>query len=93
MLQAFRGLVSLYGNIWDQNINVQEMEQRVDELKAKITDMTYTSEKNQDTVASMTDALGIYKENVNLVVNDTKEIHRVSDSMLELAVTYEQENE
>ena len=85
--------ISLYGNIYDQNINVQEMEQRIDELKLKITDMTYTSEKNQDTVASMTNALGIYKENVDLVVNDTEEIHKVSDSMLDLAITYENENE
>ncbi|MBQ5677118.1 MAG: hypothetical protein IIV45_19005 [Lachnospiraceae bacterium] len=85
--------ISLYGNIYDQNINVQEMEQRIDELKLKITDMTYTSEKNQDTVASMTNALGIYKENVDMVVNDTEEIHKVSDSMLDLAITYENENE
>lgn len=85
--------ISLYGNIYDQNINVQEMEQRVDELKEKISDMTYTSEKNQDTVVSMTNAIGIYKENVDMVVSDTEEIHKVSDSMLELAVTYEHENE
>ena len=85
--------ISLYGNIYDQNINVQEMEQRIDELKLKITDMTYTSEKNQDTVASMTNALGIYKENVDMVVNDTEEIHKVSDSMLDLAITYENEDE
>ena len=85
--------ISLYGNIYDQNINVQEMEQRIDELKLKITDMTYTSEKNQDTVASMTNALGIYKENVDMVVSDTEEIHKVSDSMLDLAITYENEDE
>ena len=76
-----------------QSSNVQEMEQRVDDLKIKITNMTYTSEKNQNTVSSMTNALSVYKENVDLVVNDTEEIHKVSDSMLELAVTYEQEEE
>ena len=85
--------ISLYGNIYDQNINVQEMEQRIDELKEKIVDMTYTSEKNQDTVVSMTNALGIYKENVDMVVSDTEEIHKVSDSMLDLAITYENEDE
>lgn len=83
---------SLYDNIGEQNNNVQQMEQRVDQLKDKIAEMTESSERNQDTVLSMANAMGVYKENVDMVVNDTKEIHRVSDSMLELAVTYEAEN-
>ena len=47
--------------------------------------MTDSSEKNQNTVLSMLNAMDVYKENVEMVIDDTKQIHKVSDSMLELS--------
>lgn len=76
---------SLYDNIGEQNCNVQQMDQIVNQLKEKISEMTDSSEKNQDTVVSMVNAMDVYKENVDMVIDDTKQIHKVSDSMLELS--------
>ena len=58
-----------------------------DEGKGKITDMTSISTKNQNVVLSMVDAMNVYQGNMEQVISDTKEIHNLSDSMLELSHT------
>ena len=76
---------SLYSNIEEQNISVQEMNQIFGHLNLKIHEMTTSSEANQASVEAMTDAIQIYKENIDRVVESNKEIHNISATMLELS--------
>lgn len=76
---------SLYGNIEEQNSNVSRVESIFKELKDKITDMSSHSEENQVSVEAIAEAMGVYKENMNEVIDDTKHIHELSESMLELS--------
>ena len=77
----------LYENIEAQNNNVHQMDDMIALLKGKITDMTSISTKNQNVVLSMVDAMNVYQGNMEQVISDTKEIHNLSDSMLELSHT------
>lgn len=78
---------SLYSNIEEQNVSVQEMNQIFEHLNLKIHEMTTSSEANQASVEAMTDAIEIYKENIDRVVESNKEIHNISATMLELSNT------
>lgn len=78
---------SLYQNIEEQNENVHQMDTIFNELKGKISDMTISSETNQNSVTAMTDAIHVYKDNIDMVINDNKLIHELSNSMLELSQT------
>lgn len=76
---------ALYHNIEEQNTNVHEMDGIVEDLKHKISEMSVSSEANQNSVTAIADTINVYKENMDMVIQDNKEIHKVSISMLELA--------
>lgn len=76
---------SLYQNIEEQNSNVNQMDAIIEQMKHKISEMTASSEGNQNTVLSIADAINMYKDNMDLVIGDTKNIQEVSESMLELS--------
>lgn len=76
---------SLYRNINEQNDNVHQMDDIIEDLKSKIAEMAASSETNQNSVTAMSDAIHTYKDNMDMVVNDTKLIHELSASMLELS--------
>lgn len=76
---------SLYGNIEEQNNNVSGVEKIFNELREKITDMSSHSEENQASVEAIAEAMGVYKDNMNEIIGDTRHIHELSESMLELS--------
>ena len=76
---------SLYSNIEEQNGNVSRVESIFEELKDKVTDMSAHSEENQASVEAISEAMGVYKENMNQVIDDTRHVHELSASMLELS--------
>lgn len=78
---------SLYQNIEEQNENVHQMDTIFNDLKGKISDMTISSETNQHSVDSMNEVIHVYKENIDMVINDNKLINNLSNSMLELSQT------
>lgn len=78
---------SLYQNIEAQNGNVQQMDAIIEDLKGKISDVATSSETNHDSVNSITDAIIIYRENIDNVMADNKQIHNLSSSLLELSHT------
>lgn len=78
---------SLYTNIEDQNNSVKQMNEIIEHLKNKIADMSLSSESNQNSVTAITDAISIYKDNINMVLDDNKLITNLSYSMLELSNT------
>lgn len=74
---------SLYYNIEEQNSNVQQMDSIFEDLKSKISEMTDSSEANQNSVTAITDTINIYKENIDMVISDNKLINELSASLLE----------
>lgn len=78
---------SLYHNIEEQNANVHQMDTIFTDLQEKISEMTQSSAASQDSVSDITEAISIYKENMDMVVNDNKLINELSTSMLELSKT------
>ena len=78
---------SLYQDIEEQNTNIQQVESIFEDLKHKISEMTELSEENQNSVVSITDTINVYKENMEMVIDDNKNINEVSKAMLELADT------
>ncbi len=82
---------ALYHNIEEQNSNVHEMDAIVEDLKHKILEMTNSSEANQNSVTAIADTINVYRENMDMVIRDNKEIQQVSISMLELANSQDNE--
>lgn len=76
---------SLYSNIEEQNDNVHQMDAIFEDLKLKISEMTQSSEASQNSVTAITDAINIYKDNMNMVADDNRMINELSASMLELS--------
>lgn len=76
---------SLYSNIEEQNSNVKQVETIFMELKDKIADMSAHSEENQVSVEAIAEAMGVYKESMNQVIDDSKHVHELSASMLEIS--------
>lgn len=75
---------SLHLNMEMQNHNIDEVNTIFAELKDKIFVMSSFSEENQSAVLSITDTIEIFKENVELVIDDTKQIHELSESMINI---------
>ena len=76
---------SLYGNIEEQNSNVNEVDAIFDQLKGKISEMNSYSEENQCAVESITEAMEVYKNTMEQVLDDTRHVHELSASMIELS--------
>lgn len=76
---------SLYGNIEEQNENVNKVESIFRELKDRIGNMSSYTEKNQISVDAISEAMGVYKENMSEVIDDSRHIHELSESMLGLS--------
>lgn len=76
---------SLHENIEVQNNNIDQVNLIFAELKDKISGMSDYSEENQAAVQSITDTIEVYKENIALVIDDTQQIHELSESMLNIS--------
>lgn len=86
---GFDGLInsldSLYEHIAEQNKNVADMDSIFENLRSKVDEMSAYSEENQAVVESIVEAMNSYKEHMNLIVDDAKEISELSASMLEVS--------
>ena len=76
---------SLHSNIEVQNNNIDQVNLIFAELKDKISSMSEYSEDNQSLVESIADTIEVYKENIELVIDDTQQIHELSESMLQIS--------
>lgn len=86
---SFNGLSknfsSLYTNIEMQNTDIKQMNEMVENLKARIEMMSNSSQNNQDAVSSISEAMDIYQENINNIIEDSKQINELSSSLLSIA--------
>lgn len=87
--QGFESLIkqfdSLYVNIEEQNANVNNVDAIFGELRDKIGEMSSNSEENEAVVETIVEAMNSYQQHVNLVIEDTKQIHQLSATMLNVS--------
>lgn len=76
---------TLYQNIEAQNSNVTQVDEIFDTLKIKILEMSEYSQENQCAVESITEAMSVYKENMKEVIEDTRHVHELSATMLDIS--------
>lgn len=77
----------LYQNIESQNHNVSEVNEMFEQLQGRIDDVCHFTEKNQGSVESISDAILVYKNGVEEMVEDSKRVSSLSTNMLKLSVT------
>lgn len=94
-LSALRGLQNgfslltdqfgnLYQNIEAQNGNVNQVNTIFETLKNDIAEMSHCSEENQKAVDDIAEAVNVYKENTNQMIQDTKQVYEMSANLLNL---------
>ncbi len=75
---GFTGLThqfdALYGNIEEQNRSVNQVDAIFGDLKGRVSEMHQYSEENRHAVQGIIEALDIYKENINRVIDNTKSV-------------------
>lgn len=63
---------ALYGNIATQNNNVNEVGTIFHDLRARVAEMQNYSADNQKSVGAIIDAMDLYKENIEKVIESTR---------------------
>lgn len=62
----------LYGNIETQNLNVNEVGDIFNHLQSRVAEMQKYSEDNRKSVGAIVEAMDIYKENIEKVIESTR---------------------
>ncbi len=75
--------VSLYENIEEQNQNIHGIDAIFGNLRDRVLEMGAYAEENQAMVDSIASATKSYRHYVVKIVEDTKQIHNLSTTMLE----------
>lgn len=74
---------ALYENIEEQNQNIHGIDTIFGSLRERVQEMGAYAEENQSIVDSIVTVTASYREYVGQVIEDTKQIHNLSASMLE----------
>lgn len=90
MEKSFQNLMTqfddLYKNIAEQNENVLDVDNVFETLEQKVAEMENCSQSNQATVESIVAAIRDYKQYTDMIVEDTKQIQKLSASMVDGSV-------
>ncbi len=94
MIKGFEDLMQqfeeLYQNVSEQNENVRNVDSVFGELEFKVKDMDSSTASNQAAVETIVDAIHAYKQHMNMIVDDTKQIQKLSAAMIEAVNDSEQ---
>ena len=74
---------TLYYDIEEQNEHIRTVDDNLNVLKGKISDMAASSMENQDFVSSITSSIDVYKDSINKIIDDNTQINQLSVSLLE----------
>lgn len=66
--------VTLYGNIEEQNRNVQRVDEIFEVLNGQVQNMQGFSMENQEAVKAIVQAMDVYKSNINEVIKQTQNV-------------------
>lgn len=75
----------LYSNIESQNTGIREINGIFADLRSKVDEMSSYSEENQMSVQAIADAMHVYTEQLTQVIEDSKHLQGLSETMLELS--------
>ena len=75
---------TLYVNIESQNKNVSEVETIFELLRGKIDEVSHRTERNQTSVESISEAILVYKDGVEKIVEDARRVNELSADMIEI---------
>lgn len=75
----------LYSNIESQNTGIREVNDIFAGLRSKIDEMSSYSEENQMSVQAIAEAMHVYTEQLSQVIDDSKHLQELSETMLDLA--------
>lgn len=74
---------TLHENLSIQNENVSNLDTIFGALNTKVSSMNVCSNDNRIAVDSIMEALSTHKTHVDLIINDSKQIHELTSSILE----------
>ena len=75
----------LYSNIESQNTGIREVNNIFAGLRSKVDEMSSYSEENQMSVQAIAEAMHVYTEQLSQVIDDSKNLQKLSETMLDLA--------
>jgi len=75
----------LYENIDVQNENVNQVDSIFENLMEKIAQMNLYSDANQYAVNAIAEAMNMYKESMEHMIDDTEQVRELSGDMLRVA--------
>lgn len=75
---------NLYQNIEAQNGNINQVNAIFETLKNDIDEMSHCSDENQKVVENIAEAMNVYKENMDQMIQDTKQVYEMSSNLLNL---------
>lgn len=75
----------LYQSIEAQNGNITQVNMIFEQLKSDIADMSQCSEENQEAVEDIAEAMSIYKDNMDRMMDDTRQVRELSSNLLTVA--------
>ena len=73
---------TLYGDISEQNENIEDVNAIFETLKTKVGVMSAGSEDNHASVQEIAGTMNVYRDNVETVVQGTQQIFELSENML-----------
>ena len=82
---------ALYDNIEAQTNGIDTVNGIFDDLKSRVEDMSLSSDENKASVDVITETMRVYRDNIAAVVEDNRRIRELSEQMLDLAQTSEEE--
>lgn len=76
---------TLYGDISEQNENIESVNAIFETLKTKVGVMSAGSEDNHASVQEIAGTMNVYRDNVETVVQGTQQIYELSENMLSIS--------
>lgn len=76
---------TLYGEISEQNDNIEDVNAIFETLKTKVGIMSNGSEDNRVSVQEIAGNMNVYRDNVETVVQGTQKIYELSENMLSIS--------
>jgi len=75
----------LYGDISEQNDNINDVNAIFETLKIRVGLMSNGSEDNRASVEAIAETMNVYRDNVETVMQGTSRIHKLSENMLSIS--------
>ena len=76
---------TLYTDISEQNNNINDVNAIFETLKIRVGLMSNGSEDNRASVEAIAETMNLYRDNVEVVMHGTAQIHELSENMLSIS--------